>query len=235
MGSSEAEIFTETGNAGISIRHLTKTYGEETVLKDLSLELFFGRSYCLMAPSGAGKTTLFRILMGLEEPDSGCVELERTDSVRMKPKRTDSACMTGLAGLRISAVFQEDRLLEGLTALQNLRLVTGPQIPSAELRAALLRLLPEEALAKPVAEFSGGMKRRTAILRALLAPSDLVIMDEPFTGLDREIKLTVMELIREYTRGKLLLVSTHSEEDVSLLGAELIRLDTLSSRPDVHS
>ena len=209
---------------GLSIRHLTKTYGEETVLKDLSLELFFGRSYCLMAPSGAGKTTLFRILMGLEEPDAGCIELERTDS----------SCMTGLARLRISAVFQEDRLLEGLTALQNLRLVTGPRIPSAELRAALLRLLPEEALAKPVAEFSGGMKRRTAILRALLAPSDLIIMDEPFTGLDRETKLTVMDLIREYTRGKLLLVSTHSEEDVSLLGAELIRLDSLSGRPDVH-
>lgn len=197
MENREAEIFIEG---------LTKSYGSETVLNDLTMTLTCGHTYCLMAPSGAGKTTLFRILMGLEKPDSGRIH--------------------GLDGLRISAVFQEDRLLEGLTAVQNLRLVTGRRRTSDELRACLVRLLPEESLSKPVAEFSGGMKRRTAILRALLAPSDVMIMDEPFTGLDHETKLAVVDVIREYAQGKLLLVSTHSEEDISLLNAELLRLDS---------
>lgn len=188
----------------ITIKNLSKTFGEETVLKDLSLELYYGHTYCLMAPSGTGKTTLFRILMGLESPDSGTID--------------------GLSDLRLSAVFQEDRLLENDTALQNIRFVTGRSRSSMELTDILMRLLPPDSLKKPIREFSGGMKRRTAILRALLAPSDLIIMDEPFTGLDHETKCSVIRMIREYTQGKLLLISTHSEEDIRLLDGELIQL-----------
>ncbi len=188
----------------LEIKNLCKSYNGEPVLNNLSLSLSTDASYCLMAPSGTGKTTLFRILMGLEQADSGQI--------------------FGLDELRISAVFQEDRLLEGYTALENLRFATGNQYSSAELTDALLRLLPEEALTKPVCEFSGGMKRRTAILRAILAPSDFIIMDEPFTGLDAETKQTAIDLIREYTNGKLLLFSTHHEEDAKLLSAEIIHL-----------
>lgn len=198
----------DNGGIHISVEHLFKTYGQEIVLDDLSLELTGSRIYCLMAPSGAGKTTLFRILMGLENPDSGTIR--------------------GLSGHNIAAVFQEDRLMEGYTAVQNLRFVTGRRYSSQELTSLLARILPADSLEKPVCEFSGGMKRRTAILRAILAPSDFVIMDEPFAGLDRETKLTVMELIKEYTKGKLLLLSTHSEEDASLLGGTLIRLNCRS-------
>lgn len=192
----------ESKKAPISIEHLSKSFGEETVLNDLSLTLCSGCTYGLMAPSGAGKTTLFRLLMGLEKPDSGVIH--------------------GLAGLRISAVFQEDRLLEQETALQNLRFVTGRSYSMQELYALLLRLLPADSLDKPVREFSGGMKRRTSILRALLAPSDLILMDEPFTGLDRETKEAAISLIKEYTKGKILLFSTHSEEEIRLLDGELL-------------
>ena len=188
----------------MKITKLCKSYNGEAVLNNLSLTLEHGKRYCLMAPSGSGKTTLFRILMGFETPDSGQID--------------------GLEQMTLAAVFQEDRLLEGYTALENIRFVTGNQYSNHELNHILLRLLPPEALAKPVYEFSGGMKRRTAILRALLAPSDFVIMDEPFTGLDAETKRNVMELIKEYTNGKLLLLSTHYEEDADLLGAELLHL-----------
>lgn len=188
----------------IRIEHLSKSYGEEQILKNLSLTLTQGRSYCLMAPSGAGKTTLFRILLGLEAADSGHID--------------------GLDAMRLSAVFQEDRLLEGYTALENLRFVTGRHYTNEELTSVLLRLLPPEALTKPVHEFSGGMKRRTAILRAILAPSDFIIMDEPFTGLDSETKQKAIDLILEFTSGKLLLFSTHHEEDANLLNAEHITL-----------
>ena len=190
--------------SGIRIEHLCKSYGNEQVLRDLSLNLASDKTYCLMAPSGTGKTTLFRILMGLEEADSGQIH--------------------GLDQLRIASVFQEDRLLEGYTALENLQFVTGRQHSGKELTSLLLRLLPPESLTKPVCEFSGGMKRRTAILRAILAPSDFIIMDEPFTGLDEETKLTVIQLIREYTDSKLLLFSTHTPVDAELLYAEHISL-----------
>lgn len=192
----------------LKIEHLSKSFGNETVLNDISLSLNYGQIYCLMAPSGTGKTTLFRILLGLEQADSGCID--------------------GLASLKPAAVFQEDRLLEGYTALENLRFVTGRRYTNEELISALLSLLPQEALSKPVHEFSGGMKRRTAILRAILAPSDFIIMDEPFTGLDAETKQRVIDLILKYTAGKLVLFSTHNEEDAQLLGAEIIHLGATS-------
>lgn len=188
----------------LEIKNLNKSYHGEPVLNNLSLSLEVNKTYCLMAPSGAGKTTFFRILMGLEQADSGQIY--------------------GLDQLRIAAVFQEDRLLEGYTSLENLKFVTGNQYSNAELTSVLLRLLPKESLTKPVCEFSGGMKRRTAILRATLAPSDFIIMDEPFTGLDPETKQNVIHLIQEYTAGKLLLLSTHHEEDAKLLSAEIISL-----------
>ena len=188
----------------MKITNLCKSYNGEVVLNNLSLTLEHGKRYCLMAPSGSGKTTLFRILMEFETPDSGQID--------------------GLEQMTLAAVFQEDRLLEGYTAPENIRFVTGNQYSSQELDRILLRLLPAESLSKPIREFSGGMKRRTAILRALLAPSDFIIMDEPFTGLDTETKRNVIELIKEYTEGKLLLLSTHYEEDAELLDAELLHL-----------
>ncbi len=191
-------------NNGIRIDSLCKSYNGEPVLKNLSLTLSPTTSYCLMAPSGTGKTTLFRILLGLETADSGQIH--------------------GLDTLRMAAVFQEDRLLEGFTALENIRFVTGKRFSNDELLHIIRRLLPEEALTKPICEFSGGMKRRTAILRAILAPSDFIIMDEPFTGLDGETKQKAIDLILEFTNGKLLLFSTHHEEDAELLSAEMIRL-----------
>ena len=183
----------------LHISHLSKAFDAEQVLHDVNLSFSSGNAYCLMAPSGSGKTTLFRILMGLETPDSGEIH--------------------GLNGKRIAPVFQEDRLLEGFTALQNLRFVTGRQYSSVALTEVLARLLPQDALHKPVREFSGGMKRRVSILRALLAPSDILIMDEPFTGLDAATKETTAALIREYSREKLVLFSTHHTEDIELLSA----------------
>lgn len=189
----------------ITVRNLTKSYGDSLVLDRLSLDLESGRPCCLMAPSGAGKTTLFRILMGLEAADSGTIK--------------------GLEGLSLSAVFQEDRLLEGYTVLQNIRLVTGRRYSADVLTGLIRQLLPEDSLKKPVSEFSGGMKRRAAILRAILAPADVVLMDEPFTGLDPDTKRRAARMINEYTAGKLLLFSTHSKEDAALLGAEILHLD----------
>ena len=197
----------------IRLEHVFKSFGDEEVLKDLSLAFPAGSRTLLSSPSGTGKTTLFRLLLGLEKPDSGTVAFFKEDGAPAAP--------------RFSAVFQEDRLLEGYSAVENLRLAVGNVYSPSELSAAASRLLPEESLKKPVSEFSGGMKRRTALLRALLAPSDILIMDEPFTGLDAGTKQTAAAMVLEFLGGRTLVFSSHSEEDAALLKAGVITLPNM--------
>ena len=186
----------------LRIHNLSKSFDGQPVLSGVSTVLEEGNTYCLMGPSGAGKTTLLRILMGLERADSGRVE--------------------GLSGLRISAVFQEDRLCERFTALENVRLAAAPSLSDADIRKALSAILPPQALDRPVSALSGGMKRRTAIGRALLAPFDLLLMDEPFTGLDEDTRRRTAAFIRERAAGRMILLSTHQEEDVRLFQARVL-------------
>lgn len=188
----------------IRVEHLRKAYGAQTVLNDVSFTVTGERPLCVMAPSGAGKTTLLRILLGLERPDSGTV---------LQPE----SC-------RWAAVFQEDRLLEPLDAMGNLRFVLGGAW-DVQRAAALLRALgldPEDG--KPVRDYSGGMKRRLALARALLAPSDALALDEPFTGLDGENRARALRCIQTYAAGKPLLVVTHDEADAAALKAQLLHL-----------
>ena len=159
----------------IAVKHLCKSFGGRTVLRDLTFTAAPGIT-AVMAPSGTGKTTLLRILLGLERPDSGTVE--------------------GLAGKRLTAVFQEDRLLEHLSAEGNLRFVLGRVYDPAAARALLDRLGLPDTGAQPVREFSGGMKRRLALARALLAPFDALALDEPFTGVDPARVRRLMDALR---------------------------------------
>ena len=189
-------------NNDLILQKLSKSYHGQVVFSDLSLALSPGNAYCLMAPSGTGKTTLFRILMGLETPDSGTID--------------------GLKNLKISAVFQEDRLLEGYDVLTNLRFVCRQRLSDAELSAYAATLLPQNALSQPVCEFSGGMKRRLSLLRALLVPFDLLILDEPFNGLDSENRKKAAALVRNRAQDKILLFAAHTQEDAALLDAEIL-------------
>ena len=113
--------------------------------------------------------------------------------------------------------------------MENLRLVLGKSVSREDIRRELSLLLPEESLSRPVSTLSGGMKRRTAVCRAMIAPSDAVILDEPFTGLDDETRRQVIAYIKSRQRGRLLIVSTHQEEDVALLGGELVRMEALTA------
>lgn len=190
----------------VKVNHLTKSFGTLNVFTLVNLSLHSGRIYCLMGPSGSGKTTFLRILLGLEQPDSGSME--------------------GLHGIKSSAVFQENRLCEPFTPVDNIVMVIPGRTSRSrkQAREELSRLLPKEALSRPVSTLSGGMKRRVAIVRALSVPCDMIIMDEPFTGLDENTKLSVIRYIKEKTHDKLVIISTHQEEDVALLGGTLITL-----------
>jgi len=186
----------------VKINHLKKIYNGKTIFEDVNLEFHDQGIYCLMGASGSGKTTLMHILLGLVHEDGGSIEYP--------------------AGTRWSAVFQEDRLCEGFSAVENIGMVTGKEMSKAEIIRMLKKILPPEAIAKPVKDLSGGMKRRVAICRAMLAKSDIVIMDEPFTGLDEATKQKVVAFILENLKGRMLILSTHYMSEVNMLQGEIV-------------
>ena len=174
----------------IQIKALSHRFGDRIIFENYDLNLQDGGLYGLTAPSGRGKTTLLRILMGLQIPDDGTIS----------------------SGIRYSAVFQTDRLLPGRNAVDQLLFVRGSRRDRDAAAQFLLGLLPENSLAQPVGELSGGMQRRVAIARALWADSDCVLMDEPFTGLDEDTLRRTADFILENRRGRTLLLSTHQKE-----------------------
>lgn len=179
---------------------VSKRYGDQWVLRDLNLTL--EGTNVLMAPSGRGKTTLARLLLGLETPDAGRVE-------------TDG---------RIVAQFQEDRLCGQLTAVGNVALCC-PQLRSKEIEAALAALgLCEEDWSKPARQLSGGQARRVALARAVLAPAEGVILDEPFKGLDEETRQRAMDWVRRMLKGRWLLLITHDEQEAEAFGGASVEI-----------
>ncbi|MCH5259683.1 MAG: ABC transporter ATP-binding protein [Lachnospiraceae bacterium] len=179
----------------IRVSHVDKSFGGLSVLRDYSLTMENGKRYLLMAPSGTGKTTFLRILTGLDNADGGKVE--------GMPART-------------GMVFQEDRLCEEYDAVCNIMLGMGKGTVEY-VRAEAAKILPEDCLTKPVKELSGGMRRRVALLRAVLSDSELLILDEPFAGLDEENRARSAEYLLDRLEGRTLLVTTHREDDVELL------------------
>lgn len=180
----------------IKVDHISKAYGEQQVLQDLSCVFPEGKTTCIRGRSGCGKTTLIRLLLRLDVPDKGKIE--------------------GVSDRKLSAVFQEDRLCENLSAASNIRLVCTKTISDRELEEAYKAV----ALQKPVRELSGGMRRRVSILRALLADSDCVIMDEPLRGLDEKTRTKTIDYILKKTEGKTLIFVTHEEQEAVWLKAD---------------
>lgn len=185
----------------LHIKNLCKSYDGRPVLENVTFTAKPGVT-CVMAPSGAGKTTLLRILLGLERPGGGS--------------------FTG--NVRWSAVFQEDRLLEQMDAMGNLRFVLGSALDEPAANVLLTELGLGDAGGRPVREFSGGMKRRLALARALLAPSDALALDEPFTGLDGENRARCQACVRRAGEEKPVLLVTHDPLDVQALDAAVIKL-----------
>lgn len=180
----------------IQLNALCKAYGETRVLQQFSRSFPVGQTTVLMGTSGCGKTTLLRLLAGLEQPDSGT--------------------LSGVPEKK-SMIFQENRLCGEISAFQNLRLC-APQLTRQEADRHFAALLLPPYSAQPVREFSGGMQRRVAILRALLAEYDLLLADEPFQGLDEDTKLRTMEYVKAQTAGKTVILVTHEEDEAAFFG-----------------
>ncbi len=188
----------------IELRGVTKRYGDQVVLDGLDLTLPDGVVTALMGPNGSGKTTIGRLLLGLETPDAG--------EVRGVPRRR-------------AAAFQEDRLCGQLSAVRNVRLVLG-RAADAEAVVAELRALglDDDALRKPVRELSGGQRRKVALARALLVRAELTVLDEPFAGLDVASRELAVAHLREAHGGRTMLLVTHERADADALAAPLVHV-----------
>lgn len=165
----------------LELSHVGKSFGPKTILQDCSA-CFSRGIYAVTGPSGAGKTTLLRIIAGLE-------------------KHTGTVTGAG----RISYLFQEPRLFPWYTAEENVAIVSDDNTAHTLLTAVGLK---REYLAYP-SQLSGGMQRRVALARALAAPFDTLLLDEPFAGLDEKTAQSVLSLIWENAQGKTVLLVTH--------------------------
>ena len=185
----------------IELKNICFSYASEAssraVLNNFSLYIVKGDIIALTGESGIGKTTVMRLLLGLEKPAKGEI--------------------IGLDGIRISAVYQENRLFPWYTVRKNV-LLPAQNEPDAAAKAdhILSALGLSEYQDKYPSELSGGQQRRVAVARALLFGGDLLILDEPFTGLDAELKKKTASLIRECF--DTVLIITHDETEVGLLG-----------------
>lgn len=192
----------------ITAHALCKRYGDHPVLQDFSATFVEGSITCIMGPSGCGKTTLLRLILGLEDADSG-----------------------ELLGANVpkAAVFQENRLFEDFSPISNVAAVL-PGKPNRDWIVAHLRALGLDShLTAPVHTLSGGMKRRVALVRGMLAPASLVVLDEPFTGLDAETKQRALAFVKEQAQGKTLLLVTHDASESVFFDAPILTLTPLSS------
>lgn len=215
---NSTSLSENAAGANVRLEHIRFAYeNEPPVLNDLSLTIPAGSHMSLMGPSGEGKTTLLRIISGLQRPDSGTV-------TRQMPDSSD--------GL-VAFLFQEDRLLPDLSARANIRFVLRPGGQTAvsasseddlidSLLTSLL-LTPEDAR-KPVRELSGGMQRRVAIARTLAYGGNLILLDEPFKGLDEKTRDTVIRFVRDYTQDRTVLMITHEKAEAELFGGTVLRL-----------
>ncbi len=193
----------------IEIKNVSKSYAGRPVLNQFSAVLPDHETTVIMGPSGCGKTTLLRLLMGLERLDEGQI--------------------VGLPD-KISAVFQEERLCSPFSALANVRLVTGKSLSRQTIVQHLVEIGLSGSIQQPVRTLSGGQQRRVSIVRAMLADSDLIVLDEPFKGLDPDTKSSVLSYVQSKAQGKTLLVVTHDAAEAAALAPadSWIRMPVLS-------
>ena len=202
-------------------QHLVKRYGNATVVDDLSFQLQAGECLGVIGPNGAGKTTTLRMCLGLSEPDAGSIQAFGLSMPR------DALAIKS----RLGVVSQFDTLDPDFTCAENLRVFgTYFGMSRSAIEARVPELLEFAALtnkadAKP-GQLSGGMKRRLSLARALINAPDILLLDEPTTGLDPQARHLMWERLQQLLQqGKSILLTTHFMDEAERLCNRLLLLD----------
>lgn len=220
----------------IIVKGIRKSFGTHVVLQDLSITFAPGGIYVIRGTSGSGKTTLLRILAGLEQPDEGEVIREKREapesletSERLESReslesrkipKTRKADAAGPVGM----VFQESRLLSDLSAIRNVAYGVRGKIDQVQLRVQLREVLPEADLTLPVHQYSGGMRRRVEMVRAVFPGNGLLLLDEPFAGLDVENKKRTISYLLSHRKQATVICTSHDPAESRMLQAREIFL-----------
>ena len=165
----------------IQLQDIGKTISGKELFKNFNWEIGSDDCFVLTGPAGSGKTMLLRLILGLEKPDTGAVNL-----------LGDYKYSSVNAGV----VFQEDRLCEQFTAVENVAMVNA-RLSERVAEQELLKFLPADRLSVPVCELNETERRLTAVIRACIVPSDILLLDEPLRGMDRELAGNVVRYIRD--------------------------------------
>lgn len=182
----------------IEVKNLSFSYDDKKLFVDFSASYPAEKCGIIMGKSGCGKTTFLYLLANL---------LEKSDGEILYPMEKP----------KFSFVFQDDRLIDSINVKKNIKLV-NENLSDEEIEECLIRLNIEKYMNKKVWNLSGGEKKRVAIARALLAEYDIIFMDEPFSGLDENNKIKVMEYVKEKIKGKTAIIVTHNMEEAEKMG-----------------
>ena len=189
-----------SGGEAVRLDNIKKSYNGKAILNGLTFEAKRGQPICLFGQSGCGKTTVLNIIAGLTKANGGSI--------------------IGNEG-RISYVLQEDRLLEQLSAKENIMLTArNRKAADSFIEAAGL----SECIDMYPADMSGGMKRRTAIARAVAFDGGIMLLDEPFNGIDAGRKKAIAEFLKSFVSDKLCIMVTHDRTDAGLMDAEIFEI-----------
>jgi ABC-2 type transport system ATP-binding protein len=200
----------------IECRHLCKSFGNQTVLKDVSLRFEGGHIYGIVGRNGAGKTVLLKLLCGFLPADSGTIDING------RPIRKDANMPEN-----VGAIIETPGFLEQYNGAKNLKFLAkvGGKIGKEQVYAAMRQVGLDPHLRKHVRAYSLGMRQRLGIAQAIMENPDILILDEPMNSLDTQGVEQVRKLLTaQKEEGKLILLCTHVREDVELLCDEVYRI-----------
>lgn len=206
---------------GISVRHLSKSFGDQEVLREVSLEVEPGEIFVLMGPSGSGKSVLLRHLVGLEAADSGEILIGGQEAHLQETRERIRTAMVFQAG----ALFNSMRVYDNLALYPREHRLYDEDTIRTKVESVMRALSIENAGRKIPAELSGGMKKRVAVARAIIMEPQLILYDEPTSELDPILAATTSELIATISRetSATSLVVTH-DRDLALAIADHVAL-----------
>ncbi len=187
----------------MEVKNICKSFDEKKVLKNVSFSIPKTGILAIVGKSGIGKTTLLRIVAGLETADSGTIE---SNSVKIAYK------------------FQEPRLFPWLTALENVTAVIEPNACSEIAHSYLSSVGLSDAEKLYPDQLSGGMQQRVSLARALAYEADLLLLDEPFSAVDDETKKELLSLVKHYSQNHAVILVTHDADEIKALNASVITL-----------